>query len=196
MRPRWERHPQGRTIVTLLLSAQGKVACPDDAPEWVAANLALLNRPEFGEKYIAALSAWLNLESKHGYSANKGTTAKGSGARPDLLDKFIRGGRAPRVKKLPIVDDPRAFEKEVWQWWSGLQPSWRKMNADGRPSEDREVDESGDWGILGIHGQNGLLNAVAVLCWWGIALDGRTSRSWERCLEEVTWVCEEQADAA
>ncbi|TRM56321.1 hypothetical protein BD626DRAFT_414220, partial [Schizophyllum amplum] len=114
--------------------------------------------------------------------------------RPDLLEKWIRGGRAPRVKKRPIVADVPAFETDVWRWWSGLQPDWRKINADGRPSEDREVDASAEWGVLGIHGQNGLLNAVAVSCWWGMALEGRGSRSWDRFVDEVIWACEEQAE--
>ncbi|KAI5821561.1 hypothetical protein K523DRAFT_258013 [Schizophyllum commune Tattone D] len=174
---------------------EGLLTCPSDAPEWVTANFALLNRPELGAKYVAAVTAWLRLEEKWGFDANKGTNVTGTGGRPDLLTRWIRGGRAPRVKRLPIVIDVRAFEKEFWAWWAGIQPSWRKLNADGRPSEDREVDESGDWGLLGVHGQNGLLNVIAALCWWGIALDGRTSRSWDRCLDEAIWVCEEQADA-
>ncbi|KAL1684895.1 hypothetical protein GGG16DRAFT_67410 [Schizophyllum commune] len=169
--------------------------CPPDAPEWITANLALLNLPELGEKYVAAVAAWLKLEEKWEFSANKGTNSKGSAPRPELLDRWIRGGRAPRVKKNPAVIETRAFEKEVWKWWTGLQPSWRKINADGRPSEDREVDDSGDWGVLGIHGQNGLLNAIAVLCWWGVALKGRSNRSWDRLLDEVIWVCEEQLDS-
>ncbi|TRM56403.1 hypothetical protein BD626DRAFT_551559 [Schizophyllum amplum] len=172
------------------------IACPSDAPEWVSANLAALNLPELGPKYLAAVQSWILLEGCWDYDANKGASAKGSVARPDLLDKWIWAGRAPRVKRLPAVSDIHAFENNVWQWWSSLQPVWRKMDADGRPSEDRDVEMSADWGILSIHGQNGLLNAVAVSCWWGMALDGRGSRSWERFLDDIIWVCEEQAESA
>ncbi|KAL1685296.1 hypothetical protein GGG16DRAFT_66587 [Schizophyllum commune] len=175
--------------------ADGTLTCPEGAPEWISTNLALLNRPELGAKYIAAVDAWLKLEGKYNYDANKGMNAKGTTARPALLDRWIRGGRAPRVKYSPVVADARAFEREFWVWWAGLQPSWRKLNADGRPSEDREVDADADWGFLGVHGQNGLLNVVATLCWWGTALEGRPCRSWDRCLDDVTWVCEEQVDA-
>ncbi|TRM56338.1 hypothetical protein BD626DRAFT_414131 [Schizophyllum amplum] len=170
------------------------LACPADAPEWISCNLAVINKHELGAVYLSALEAWLSLEKKWGYDASKGTSCKGSSERPDLLDKWIRGGRAPRVRKVPVIEDVRAFEREVWTWWAGLQPPWRKIDVDGRPSEDREVDESADWGVLSVHGQNGMLNAVAVACWWGLALDGHNNRSWERFLHDITWVCEEQAE--
>ncbi|TRM61682.1 hypothetical protein BD626DRAFT_405295 [Schizophyllum amplum] len=174
-------------------SIDAGIACPDGAPDWVSANLAVVGGPTLGPKYRTAVEAWLLLEQKWNFDANKGASCKGSGERPDVLDKWIRGGRA-RVKRMPVIEDVQAFDKEVWGWWAGLQPLWRKIDADGRPSEDREVDPSADWGVLGVHGQNGMLNAVAVACWWGIALGGSSSRSWDRFLDEIVWVCEEQAE--
>ncbi|TRM61981.1 hypothetical protein BD626DRAFT_404596 [Schizophyllum amplum] len=170
------------------------VVCPADAPEWVSSNFAVINRRDLGPQYLGVLAAWLSLEAKWGYDASKGTSCKGTGERPELLDKWIRGGRAPRVRKVPAVEDVSTFERQVWGWWAGLQPAWRKMDVDGRPSEDREMDSSGDWGVLEVHGQNGMLNAVAVACWWGVALEGHSSRSWERFLDDVSWVCEEQTE--
>ncbi|KAL1674432.1 hypothetical protein EV122DRAFT_195054, partial [Schizophyllum commune] len=172
------------------------VACPAGAPEWVSANLDVFTSkdPELGEKYALSLDAWLKLEKKWGYDVNKGTTSKGTADRPDALDHWIRLGRAPRTKKIPVIGDIPTFEKQVWAWWTGMQPDWRKIDADGRPSVDREADLEADWGLLGIHGQNGMLNAVALGFWWGVALGGRASRSWQRYLDEVIWVCEEQAN--
>ncbi|TRM57691.1 hypothetical protein BD626DRAFT_411547, partial [Schizophyllum amplum] len=143
--------------------------------------------------YLDVVELWTSLELKHGFAANKGATSKGSAPRPELLEKWIRSGRAPRVKKLPVVSDAKEFEAEVWLWWTAMQPEWRKIDADGRPSEDRDIGE-GDWGLLSIYGQNGMLNAVAVLCWWGLALPPTQSQSWHRFLADVRWVCEELMD--
>ncbi|KAI4517222.1 hypothetical protein K525DRAFT_211405 [Schizophyllum commune Loenen D] len=172
------------------------LTCPADAPEWVSANFEVFagSDVDLGPKHRAALEKWLKLEQKWGYDANKGTTSKGAATRPDVLDKWIRNGRAPRTKKIPAIADIAAFEKEVWRWWGGMQPEWRNMEADGRPSVDREVELAADWGLLSVHGQNGMLNAVALASWWGVALGGRASRSWQRFLDEVIWVCEEQAN--
>ncbi|KAI5823400.1 hypothetical protein K523DRAFT_255234 [Schizophyllum commune Tattone D] len=167
---------------------------PEDAPEWITTNLAVINKPELGDKYCAAITAWLALEKKWKYDVNKGGSAKGTG-RPEALERWIKAGRGSRVKKIPIVLDVPSFEAEVWAWWSSIQPEWRQMDADGRPSEDREAELDADWGLLGIHGQGGMLHAVAIACWWGVALEGRTSRSWERFVADVTWVCEEQVYA-
>ncbi|KAI5824092.1 hypothetical protein K523DRAFT_253862 [Schizophyllum commune Tattone D] len=168
------------------------LACPDSAPEWIQANFEVFHRADLGDKYVDAFRSWLALEAKWEYDVGKGINSNGTADRPDALDKWIRSGRSQRCKKPATIPDVAAYEKQVWKWWSGMQPAWRKTNADGRPSVDREAEPDADWGLLAIHGQNGMLNAVALAFWWGIALGGRTSRSWDRFLDEIIWVCEEQ----
>ncbi|KAI5823646.1 hypothetical protein K523DRAFT_135737, partial [Schizophyllum commune Tattone D] len=170
--------------------ADNACVCPDDAPDWMSNNFALLHQPQLGDKYCDLLRLWIALEKAKGFDINKKNKGMvGPTKKPAILQHWIQCGRAPRVKQNPLVKNVKAFEKDVWSWWSGLQPSWRKFDGDGRPSEDRDVD--GDWGHLEVHGQNGFMSVVACLCWWGLSLKGKSNKSWERCVDDVAWVCEE-----
>ncbi|KAL1685937.1 hypothetical protein GGG16DRAFT_65303 [Schizophyllum commune] len=166
--------------------------CPDAAKPWFQNIFNVMNQPALGEKYCELLRAWIAREGNHDFDPNKGATltVPGAAAKPTLLSAWINGGR--RAKKPIVVTEIAVFEREMWAWWLGLQPEWCKLDRQGYP--DRSGGVGGEWGVLAVHGQNGLASAVACLCWWGLALGKRSPTSWARCVEDVLWVCENVED--
>ncbi|KAF8169348.1 hypothetical protein K438DRAFT_1774355 [Mycena galopus ATCC 62051] len=84
-----------------------------------------------------------------------------------------------------------------WKWWHNLQPGGRAI-VDGELSRP----EDADWSKLSrMYGKNGLLHVMATLCWWGEAVERRTSRTeeaepgtlerWLKAVADVTWVLEQ-----
>ncbi|TRM58352.1 hypothetical protein BD626DRAFT_410626 [Schizophyllum amplum] len=174
---------------------QVALGCPDDAEPWFKANYALLNRPELGDEYTRLLNAWVTLEQKHDFVMGKGSKNRVTVPKPDVLQSWIASGRT-RSRKQPVVVNIEVFAAQVVTWWGALQPEWRQLDDAGLPMATRRV--RGDWGQpLDVHGQNGMLSAVACLGWWGTALGSPEARAsdlrWCRLIRDVAWVCEEMA---
>jgi hypothetical protein len=82
-----------------------------------------------------------------------------------------------------------------WQvWWDSLQPAWRTKDAEGAWSVSGDYGDGGkEWGSLFQWGQNGILNIVASLYFWGVAVRESTPELqsvWEECVLDVVWMLE------
>ncbi|KAI5821814.1 hypothetical protein K523DRAFT_257842, partial [Schizophyllum commune Tattone D] len=170
-----------------------ELSCPDDVDEWFKKIFDVVNQPSLGDPFRRLLCAWLRVEAKHSFDINKGAslTVPGAPPKPAALSAWINAGR--RAKKPIHISNVPSFDREMWDWWIGLQPEWRRMDKAGYPIPGTEVE--GEWGVLEVHGQNGMASAVACLCWWGLSLGKRSDASWQRCVADVAWVCERLADA-
>lgn len=110
--------------------------------------------------------------------------------RPEIVGKWIANARSPTFERHHTVTDLKAYEKQFWAWWAAVQPGWRTLDDGGRP---RRVEATGDesWECLNVKGPNGLVNAVAALYFWGLAvakIDADTYRtSQERSIKYRLW---------
>ena len=105
--------------------------------------------------------------------------------RPNAISWWI--GRS-RIGTIPPFDSLKSFTKSIIQWWTTIQPDWRKIKV-GRISHTEEDLE--DWERLYQPGVNGLLNVVILAYWWARILEERGSAidstySW--FVSDVTWV--------
>ncbi|KAJ7795564.1 hypothetical protein B0H14DRAFT_2919060 [Mycena olivaceomarginata] len=63
-----------------------------------------------------------------------------------------------------------------WAWWRSLQP------------EERAVLENGEFTMAKMYGDNGLLQVMAGLVWWGEVVQKRDE--WRAAVSDMTWVLE------
>ncbi|KAJ7867029.1 hypothetical protein B0H13DRAFT_1516023, partial [Mycena leptocephala] len=78
-------------------------------------------------------------------------------------------------------------------WWDSLQPVWRTKGADGTWSVTGGYGGDGkEWGPLFQWGQNGTLNIVASLFFWGVAVQStpESQSVWEDSVLDVAWILE------
>ncbi|KAJ7832279.1 hypothetical protein B0H13DRAFT_1510196, partial [Mycena leptocephala] len=78
-----------------------------------------------------------------------------------------------------------------WRWWESIQPEERVLSTDGLSQP-----ENADWSkIAGMYGNNGLMQVMATLFWWGERVEGRRKprvesewNDWAEAVSDVTWV--------
>ncbi|KAJ7606916.1 hypothetical protein FB45DRAFT_720030, partial [Roridomyces roridus] len=98
-------------------------------------------------------------------------------ARPKEITKWIGVGRS----KDPDVN-MATFPADVWQWWTHINPAWRKEGG------TLVQKGSGPWDELNKPGVNGLLNVLACLRWWDAGIKTAEQREeWERVVMDVHW---------
>ena len=110
--------------------------------------------------------------------------------RPNAIGWW--SGRA-RPNKLPPYDSLSSFTGSILEWWTFIQPEWRKV----KPGEITRT--KGDWERLYQPGINGLLNVIVLAYWWARILGERESPvddtySW--FVSDVTWVLSQLTAAA
>ncbi|KAJ7055000.1 hypothetical protein C8F01DRAFT_947262, partial [Mycena amicta] len=129
---------------------------------WLCDVYPELTTVNLGGAFNNTLAAFFALEAAYGFANGSGrVSAEG---RPIQLHYWIQHKRVPKPD-LCAIKDTAAFSKEYWGWWTGIQPSWREVTKEGRPGSAERNGES--WGGLIVPGHNGMLGAVAMLCWWG-----------------------------
>jgi hypothetical protein len=78
-----------------------------------------------------------------------------------------------------------------WGWWRSLQPEERELLESGELSRP----EKADWSkTAGMYGNNGLLQVMASLLWWGEVVQRREEadrEEWCAAVTDVTWVLEQ-----
>ncbi|KAK0437896.1 hypothetical protein EV421DRAFT_1738840 [Armillaria borealis] len=94
------------------------------APEWLAHPYKVFANGSLGDKYNDFLQKWALLEEKKKFdSPRKGLSTQG---RPQLLSKWVGQGRMRGPMPKIDADTMDEYEKEWWNWWEGMQPSWRE----------------------------------------------------------------------
>ncbi|KIY60994.1 hypothetical protein CYLTODRAFT_460228 [Cylindrobasidium torrendii FP15055 ss-10] len=90
---------------------------------------------------------------------------------------------------MPTTDS--LVRDEFWSWWRWLQPEWRETPPATYPltKEDRELAED-DWEGVDASGNNGIINVMAYLLFWGMRVvqTGAGRQEWIDALCDVEWV--------
>ncbi|KAJ7888647.1 hypothetical protein B0H14DRAFT_3714875 [Mycena olivaceomarginata] len=78
-----------------------------------------------------------------------------------------------------------------WGWWRGLQPVEREVLENGELSHP----ETADWSTMAkMYGNNGLMQVMAALVWWGEVAQKRGEEDieeWRAAVRDVTWVLDQ-----
>ena len=96
--------------------------------------------------------------------------------RPAEVSLWIQNAR----EKPLAVENATAYERDWWQWWDGMNPSWR-TRVDGRLQQGG----NGDWSCFYKSGPNGFLSVLMSLAALQHAADDLT---WRDALADVHWV--------
>ncbi|KAL6298296.1 hypothetical protein BKA93DRAFT_703316, partial [Sparassis latifolia] len=109
----------------------------------------------------------------------------GNKMRPAKVASWMKIARPARDME---IDDPIAFARGWWGWWTSLQPSTWAVGDDGKPQQDWSAVV---WDSLCITGPNGLLLVVVCLAWWGMVVVGKASadqeNNWCAAVADVAW---------
>jgi hypothetical protein len=74
-----------------------------------------------------------------------------------------------------------------WKWWESLQPEEHTLQ-DNKLSYPEQASSSE---MAGLHGDNGLLQVMATLVWWGEVAQKRGKAEiddWRAAVDDVAWV--------
>ncbi|KAJ7226780.1 hypothetical protein GGX14DRAFT_693001 [Mycena pura] len=154
--------------------------CPEDAAPWFKALYAEVTYKNLGRLFNALLRVFVDLERNFQWQKGAGKSL-GSKNRPSQIASWVSVGRGTRGGPMgkgagPCIGSVADFEKEWWLWWGTLQPKWRERIGAN----------------LRFPGQNGALNLVATLYWWGMKLSTCSKRdqreSWVDAVTDVTWM--------
>lgn len=156
-----------------------EVPLQSDCPEWVEKAVLLLTAEDLGSDWRGLIIAWLKFEE--GFEFVKSGPSLPTSHRPTAVSSWIQRTRRPNFR--PDLDNLRAFEDSFWSWWKTLQPEWRSDDDSGMLKRPK----GGDWDVLRISGQNGLLSVIAALCFWGMAAAGSSAdvERWSAAVTDV-----------
>lgn len=100
-------------------------------------------------------------------------------------EEFIWWFRYARPNVTPEIESVGDFEDNWVQWWSSIQPEWRRGTGD-LPFVQEDATGQQDWGKLPTGGKDGLFLVVISLGWW-IHVRGLSSKV-NDAIADVTWV--------
>ena len=103
--------------------------------------------------------------------------------RPEEIHWWIK--RKKPVSLPPRVDKPSEFGLTWKNWWTAMQPEWRK----GDPLV-KTAPADVDWALLMRGGSNGLALVVMSLSWWVGAVDA-PDLDLSVAIDDVNWVLSE-----
>ncbi|KAJ7895685.1 hypothetical protein B0H13DRAFT_1527114, partial [Mycena leptocephala] len=165
--------------------------CPPDAAAWFVDAHAQMTQVDLGCHFQGVIAAWTRVEVASRFE--QGPTKLSTINRPEQVKKWVANQRGKRQADTSIAD-PTAYAAGWQLWWDSLQPEWRIKDADGAWSVNGGYRGGGKvWGPLFQWGQNGVLNIVASLFFWGVAVRDSTSElqsAWERSVMDVAWMFE------
>ena len=92
----------------------------------------------------------------------------------------------------PAIPQIELYAAQWQDWWSRMQPDWR------RGSDGLLRDRDGPWDKLAVPGQNGMFIVLVSLSWWrAIALEsGLSLETCDECTQDVRWVLRKIAAAS
>jgi hypothetical protein len=160
--------------------------------KWLQKPLGEISKCDLGEAYANMVARLCDLERLYNFVNKTRGFPKVCKKRPAELDHWVHDGRGRGAP--PVVSNVSQFATTWNDWWSELQPVWRR----GKDGLLRE--EYGDnWELLYAPGANGMLGPVACLYWWGVAVLSEDESSveangpvavWTEAVKDVTWVLE------
>lgn len=150
---------------------------PAGAPVWVTKAINLFARDNFGAKWQGLVNDWVQYEDALGFATSGRLGSKG---HPQAVADWIQRARSETFR--PVINASK-FKTDFWNWWTGLQPSWRLADEPALGE-----GQSDDWeGLDGIKGTNGLVSVIAALAFWrsGLPTDGTRSNALTEWVEAV-----------
>ncbi|KAG5716552.1 hypothetical protein E4T56_gene16353 [Termitomyces sp. T112] len=150
---------------------------------------------DLGHSFRDVVTLLIDIETLYGFtSPTRGLPRR---LRPSEVSRWIKRGRG-RGGGQVIVVDIEEFSKAWWKWWTDMQPKWREHDAHDKPKQVMPVRaEDEDWTCLQKPGANGMINVVAGLHGWGVAIkkqipseSGRRKADWLYAVEDCRWVME------
>jgi hypothetical protein len=183
--------PQLVTAQSPTLPVSVAPKCLPNAATWFVDAHAQMTKVELGCHFHALIAAWVWVEAASRYE--QGPSKLSTINRPVQVKNWIakERGKQPCDTSVP---DPVAYAAGWQVWWDSLQPAWRTKDAEGAWSVSSDYGDGGkEWGPLFQWGQNGILNIVASLYFWGVAVRESTPELqsvWEECVLDVVWMLE------
>ncbi|KAJ7066094.1 hypothetical protein C8F01DRAFT_1248142 [Mycena amicta] len=159
--------------------------CPADAAPWLSKVYDKLTGKDLGSAYHGLMRAFFKLERAYGWVNGTGSFA--TDHRPKQIGAWVKNKRVATTAYCAIPN-LEVYSREWWSWWSVNQPDWRER-VDGKPAPGKEY--KGGWEGLLVAGQNGMLNVVVSLYWWGckeLAVKGHSSTGWMQAVKDAEWV--------
>jgi hypothetical protein len=104
---------------------------------------------------------------------------------PSYVQEWIQISR--NVRFVPKHMSAEQYKTSWWKWWSSEQPAWRLRSKSGELCQGGTGDASSTRRC----GQNGLIEFVMTLGWWGMAVDVSAKGKqvdWLKAVAEVCWV--------
>jgi hypothetical protein len=173
----------------------------DDRAEWTEelsrAHVAFEIGREWGMQWAMCVEKFFNFEAAWGFV--KGSWHMSRKDRPQQVTGWLaRGRRWTMPPTLGGLLGRRAAKGQAemlwvglwWAWWRSLQPKERAVLENGELSRP----ENADWSTMAkMYGDNGLLQVMAGLVWWGEVVQKRDEDEkdeWRAAVSDVTWVLE------
>jgi hypothetical protein len=173
-----------------------------DRADWTQqlgrAHVAFEVGRSWGVDWARCVQKFFDFESAWGYA--EGTWKMPTGTRPRQVTGWLNRGRKwtlpPALGGLLGRRQATGQADELWvglfwKWWRSLQPQERVVLDSGELSRP----EVADWSTMAkMYGDNGLLQVMAALVWWGEVAAKRGEddvEEWLVAVRDVTWVLEQ-----
>jgi hypothetical protein len=109
--------------------------------------------------------------------------------RPEQVHSWL--ARKRDFGSPPDICSITRYGRSWLDWWSELQPSWRKPSSPGTLPPSIYSSSEGDLSSLKVSGKNGMLLVLVSFVWWGRG--GAPSSQWtqlatdlRRCMERMS----------
>ena len=103
--------------------------------------------------------------------------------RPQEVSDWIRSKKKEVIPSLKLIP----YGKALNEWWTMMQPSWRK----GRASLIRVVPPGEDWRALRKGGTSGIYVVLVGLSWWIKTQQTRRDLGAWTLVDDLTWVIQQ-----
>jgi hypothetical protein len=170
-----------------------------DRTEWTEelgrAHTALELGRGWGVGWAKCVGKFFDFEGACGFT--EGSWQMGSRHRPAQVATWL--GRRKWTMGPTLGTELGTREGELWvgkwwKWWASLQPGERMLS-----DNDLSKPENADWSeMAAMCGNNGLMQVIATLLWWGQRVEGRRAprkenewNDWMMAVSDVTWVLEQ-----
>jgi hypothetical protein len=170
----------------------------DWTPELARAHATFETGRGWGAEWGGCVKKFFDFEAAWGY--DEGSWKMATKVRPRQVTGWLNRGRKwtlpPALGGLLGRREATGQAEELWvglfwAWWRTLQPDERQELGNRELSRPEKADWSG---MAQMHGDNGLLQVMAALVWWGDVVQkrGREEREeWLVAVIDVTWVLEQ-----
>ncbi|KAJ7302606.1 hypothetical protein DFH08DRAFT_977732 [Mycena albidolilacea] len=174
----------------------------DNRAEWTVklgrAHAAFEVGRSWGVEWAGCVQRFFDFEGAWGFV--EGSRSMPKPGRPPQVSGWLSRGQKwtmpPALGGLPGRRQAVGMTAELWVgvwwgWWRGLQPVEREVLQNGELSRPGTADWST---MVKMYGNNGLMQVIATLVWWGEVAQKRGEEDieeWCVAVRDVTWVLDQ-----